>query len=162
MVFATNNIAFTAPINPPGATPVLKHDQVWAGLLLKIRSAETFVSSAIESTSVISESIDPSTQNLVTVREVIFREGNRKVQETVTAYEDCRVDFIQPNGSLVSNVISEGEGGELYMTYVFEWRHPDVSKEEHLTLRQKEKDMSELAVKGTIDAMRTLAKNGKL
>lgn len=159
----TNNIAFTAPINPPGATPIIKREQVWAGLLLKIRSAETFVPGAIQSTTVVSESTDPTTGNPVTVREVIFREEDqRKVQETVTAYEDARVDFVQPDGSLISNVISEGAEDELYMTYVFEWRHPNVLEEKRQELHEKERKMSKLAVEGTIVALRGLVSSGKL
>lgn len=159
---STNNIAFTAPINPPGSTPILNRKQIWAGLQLKIRSAETFVAAAIESTTVLNESIDPSTGNPVTVREVLFRETQRKVQETVTAFEDCRVEFQQPDGSRVSNVISEGAGGELFMTYIFEWRHPGVSEEELVALREKEKGMSRMAVEGTIQVLRLLVDEGKL
>ncbi|KAL5324798.1 hypothetical protein ACEPPN_005916 [Leptodophora sp. 'Broadleaf-Isolate-01'] len=157
-----NNIAFTAPLNPPGATPILKREQIWAGLLLKIRTAETFVPGAIQSTSVVSESTNPSTQNPVTIREIVFREDQRKVKETVTAYEDCRVDFIQPNGSLISNVVSEGAEGELYMTYIFEWRHPGISEEELKALCQKEKKMSKMAVEETITVLRELVNSGKL
>lgn len=79
---STNNIAFTAPINPGGASPKLHQDQIWAGLRLKIRSAETFVPKAIQSTTVISESTHPTTGNEIIVREVIFVEDQRKVQET--------------------------------------------------------------------------------
>ncbi|KAJ6104248.1 Protein of unknown function DUF1857 [Penicillium sp. IBT 18751x] len=155
-----NNIAFTAPINPPGATP-LSPDQIWAGLLLKIRSAETFVSAAISSTEVLSESTD-SSGNAVTVREVLFRENGKKVKETVTAFEKCRVEFEQPDGSRISNVISTGAGGELYMTYIFEWRHPGVSEEELKTLLEKEKKMSQMAVEGTIKVLRQLVEEKKL
>lgn len=93
-VISTNNIAFTAPLNPTGASLIPKEDQVWAGLLLKIQSAETFVPKAIQSTTVISESTDRSTGYLVTVREVIFCEDQRKVRETVTAYDLSRVIFV--------------------------------------------------------------------
>lgn len=162
MASAANNITFTAHINSPGATPILKREQIWAGLLLKIRSAETFVPAAIQSCSVLAEFADPSTGNPVTIREITFREDQRKVKETVTAYEDCRVDFIQPDGSTISNIVSEGADGELYMTYIFEWRHPGVSKEELSELREKEKKMSETAVKGTITVLRELVESGKL
>lgn len=158
---STNNIAFTAPINPPGTTP-LTIDQVWAGLLLKIRSAETFVAAAIESTDVLSESVDPETGNAVTVREVLFRETQKKVRETVTAFPTCRVEFQQPDGSKVSNVVSNGADGELFMTYVFEWRHPGVSKEELAALAEKERRMSQMAVEGTIKVLRQLVEEKKL
>lgn len=35
--------AYTEPINPPGATPVLTRDQIWKGLQRKIRKAQDFV-----------------------------------------------------------------------------------------------------------------------
>jgi hypothetical protein len=162
MVSPANNIAFTAPINPPGASPIVKREQIWAGLLLKIRSAETFVAAAIQSTSVLAEFADPSTGNPVTIREVTFREDQRKVKETVTAYEDCRVDFIQPDGSTICNVVSEGADGELYMTYIFEWRHPGVSTDQLSALLEKEKKMSKMAVEGTIAVLRELVRTGKI
>jgi hypothetical protein len=159
---ATNNLAFTAPINPAGATPVLSLDQIWSGLLLKIQSAETFVPAAIQSTKVVDDYVDPTTGNAVTVREVTFRETQKTVQETVTAFEACRVEFAQPDGSRVSNVISQGADGELFMTYIFEWRHPGASKEELAELLEKEKKMSQMAVEGTIKVLRRLVEEKKL
>ncbi|KAJ5090467.1 hypothetical protein N7532_009151 [Penicillium argentinense] len=157
---SANNLAFTAPINPAGSTP-LTRDQIWAGLQLKIRSAETFVSAAIQSTDVLSESTDTS-GNPVTVREVLFRESQKKVKEVVTAFEPCRVEFEQPDGSRVSNVISEGAEGEFYMTYIFEWRHPGISKQELAELHEREKKMSRMAVEGTIKVLRQLVEEKKL
>ncbi|KAK4062801.1 uncharacterized protein Triagg1_9671 [Trichoderma aggressivum f. europaeum] len=159
---STNNIAFTAPINPAGAGPALTREQVWTALRLKIRSAETFVPQAIQSTTVISESTDPITGNPVTVRDIVFTADKRKVRETVTAYEPSRVEFIQPDGSSVNNIVSEGADGELYMTYTFEWRHPDAPKEELAALLKKEKAMSKVAVEGSIAALHQLAKEGKI
>jgi hypothetical protein len=158
---STNNIAFTAAINPPGET-VLTLEQIWNGLLLKIRSAETFVPAAIQSTKIISGSIDPETGNPVTVREVLFRETQKSVRETVTAFEPTRTEFVQPDGSKVSNVVSVGAGEELYLTYIFEWRHPDVTKEELAELYAKEKKISQMAVEGTIKALRQLVQEKKL
>ncbi|KAH7139619.1 hypothetical protein B0J13DRAFT_504852 [Dactylonectria estremocensis] len=158
----TNNIAFTAPINPAGASPILKPEQIWAGLLLKIRSAETFVPGAIQSTTVISESTDISTGNPVTVRLVIFREDQRQVRETVTAFEPSKVVFVQPDGSIINNIVSEGPDGELDMTYTFEWRHPGASKAELAAFLEKEKKISKMAVEGTINVLREMARNGKI
>ncbi|KAH7360423.1 hypothetical protein BKA65DRAFT_493102 [Rhexocercosporidium sp. MPI-PUGE-AT-0058] len=159
MALSTNNIAFTSPINPPGAKPVLTRSQIWAMLQLKIRSAETFVPKAIASTTVLSTTTDHTGGNAVTVREITFLENQRKVKEVVTAYDDSRVEFAQPDGSHVSNIVSEGAEG-LYMTYVFEWRHPGVEGEELEKLRAKEKGMSKIAVEGTIQAMRNLVREG--
>ncbi|CZS93732.1 hypothetical protein WAI453_001196 [Rhynchosporium graminicola] len=161
MAPSTSNIAFTSPINRPGATPILTRSQVWSMLQLKIRSAETFVPTAISSTTVQSTSTDASSGNEVTIREVTFIEGSRRVKEIVTAYEDCRIEFEQPDGSHVSNIVSEGAEGELYMTYVFEWRHPGVGKEELETLKGRERGMSRKAVEGTIEAMRRLVTERK-
>lgn len=158
---SANNIAFTAPINPPGKTP-LSRNQVWIGLLLKIRSAETFVPQAIEATEVLSETTDPVTSNAVTVREVLFRETQTKVRETVTAFEKCRVDFVQPDGSKVSNVISDGGDGQLFMTYIFEWRHPGASKEDMVVFLEKETKMARAAVEGTIKVLRELNDEDRL
>jgi hypothetical protein len=59
-------------------------------------------------------------------------------------------------------VISEGADGELYMTYMFEWRHPGVSKEELAALAEKERTMSQMAVEGTIKVLRQLVEEKKL
>lgn len=158
----TNNIAFTAPINPSGALPVLTRDQVWAGLLIKIQSAETFVPAAILSTTTLSESTDPTTGNSVTERDVVFREGQRKVRETVTAFAPSRVVFQQTDGSTIQNVVSEGAEGELYMTYAFELRHPGASEEELAAFLEKERKLSKGAVEGSIAAMRKLVEEGRI
>ncbi|CAL3964095.1 unnamed protein product [Diplocarpon coronariae] len=157
----TNNVAFTAMLNPPGALPILTRAQVWAMLQLKIRSAETFVPKAIKSTTVLSKTTDAASGNEVTVREVTFCENHKVVKEVVTAYEDIRVEFEQPDGSHVSNVVSEGAEGELYLTYVFEWRHPGIQVEELRALKEKEGKLGRMAVEGTIEAMRSLVMAGK-
>lgn len=89
-----------------------------------------------------------------------FLENQRKVKEVVTEYKDSRVEFAQPDGSHVSNIVSEGADG-LYMTYVFEWKHPGVEGKELEAYREKERGMSRMAVEGTIESMRNLVKEGK-
>lgn len=84
-------IAFTAPINPTGATPVLSRDQVWAGLHRKVRHAEEFVGNAIKSTTVLEEKKDDLGRDVV-VRECVFREGNRKVKEVCTFFPQMKVE----------------------------------------------------------------------
>lgn len=84
-------IAFTAPINPPGVSPVLTIDQVWAGLHRKVRHAEEFVAGAIKHTDVISESKDDHGREVVT-RDVIFVEGDRKVREVCTFFPQMKVE----------------------------------------------------------------------
>ena len=46
--------AYTEPINPSGASPILSRDQVWRGLQRKIRKAQDFVP-VIEGTDVLEE-----------------------------------------------------------------------------------------------------------
>lgn len=84
-------IAFTAPINPPGATPVLTIDQVWEGLGRKVRNASEFVGGAIRSTTVISENKDEHGRDVIT-RDVIFEEGSRKAREVCTFFPKMKVE----------------------------------------------------------------------
>ncbi|EPS30784.1 hypothetical protein PDE_05736 [Penicillium oxalicum 114-2] len=159
----TNNLAYTAPVNPSHTTPQITASQLWNGLLLKSRSAQTFVGGAILSTTVLDESVNEE-GNLVINREVVFRASPEKpVAEKVTAYEPCRVEFEQPNGSLISNVISEGAEGELYLTYAFKWMHLDMSDPEEVKMAlEKEKKMAREAVEGSLVAVRKLVEEGKL
>ena len=84
------------------------------------------------------------------------------MKQTIIAYEDTKIDFIEENGSRIHNVISEGENGELYMTYSFEWRHPGASEEEMAEFAKNEKNISKLAVHGSIKVMRELVSSGKI
>lgn len=125
------NIAYTAPINPEGASLALTQAQVWAGLRRKVRHAEEFVP-VIVACEVLQE------EGEKVIREVVFaakggphnsKPGeNKPVKETCVHYPPARVDFEQEDGSTISNIVSKGPGGELLMTYSFEWRHPDVAE----------------------------------
>jgi hypothetical protein len=77
------HLAYTAPINPAGASPVLTIPQIWAGLQRKIRHAEEFVP-VIESCTVDSD------ENGVVVRQVKFKKGlgpKDEAREVVRSYE---------------------------------------------------------------------------
>ena len=50
----TIHCAYTEPINPSGATPILSRDQVWRGLQRKIRKAQDFVP-IIEKTDIVED-----------------------------------------------------------------------------------------------------------
>jgi hypothetical protein len=115
-------IAYTAPINPTSASPILTRAQVWAGLQRKIRHAEEFVP-AIIGCAVLSEKGDE------VIREVELKPGvgpAGKVREVCRSFEPSWVDFEQADGSTIKNVVSDGPGGELFMTYIFEWRHAEL------------------------------------
>lgn len=84
-------LAFTAPINPPNATPVVTRDQVWAALHRKTRYAQEFVPNAIKATEVVSETKDEHGRDVVT-RDVIFVEGDRKAREVCTYFPQMKVE----------------------------------------------------------------------
>lgn len=69
---------------------------------------------------------------------------------------------MQPDGTFIGNIISDGAGGEMYMTYVFEWHHPGASSEEMDAFYAKEKDIAQHSVEGTVDVIRKLVKEGRL
>jgi len=160
---SANHIAFTAPINPAGATPVLTYAQVWKGLEMKIRAGQLFVGGAIVSTDIISETTWHHGEP-VTVREVVFKDGERRVREECIAFEPMKVEFHQPNGSKVQNVISEDADGNLYMTYTFEWLHPELKGDAAGLAAAKEKEwkVAKMAVNKTIEVMREMVKDGRI
>ncbi len=92
---ATNYVAYTSAINPPGASPVVSAEQVWSALRLKVRAGQDFVGAAIVSTDVLEESEEHGIE--VVVREVVFREGNRRVKEVCKAYAPTKVSNATPS-----------------------------------------------------------------
>ncbi|KAG8630929.1 hypothetical protein KVT40_000069 [Elsinoe batatas] len=155
-------LAYTAPINPTGATPILTKDQVWAGLQRKIRFAQEFVS-AIKTCDVISDSGEREV-----VREVVFAADTfKRVKETVVSYRPLKVDFHQADGSLVSNIISDGPSGnaeDMFMTYTFQWlgQPAEPGSEEEGKLLEKFKGGAKMAVEGSIETIRKMAREGKV
>ncbi|KAI2603950.1 DUF1857-domain-containing protein [Hypoxylon fragiforme] len=158
----TLNLAYTAPINPPSASPPLSLPQVWAGLQRKVRHAPEFVPLITECT-VLSSTTDAETGNLKVVREVRFDSG-KLVKEVCVHFAPCRVDFEQTDGSTISNIASMGADGELLLTYAFEWRHPGVEEgsEEARALEERSWKTAKMAVHGSIDTIRRLVKDGKI
>ncbi|KAF3057022.1 hypothetical protein GL218_06095 [Daldinia childiae] len=164
----TFNLAYTAPINPSGTSPTLTIPQIWAGLERKVRRAQDFVP-IIEECNVLSEE---ETGNLTVIREVRFTagqepdsgSGGRLVKEVCTHYPPCRVDFGQPDGSSISNIVSEGPDGELLMTYAFEWRYPGAKQgsDEAKKLEERSWKTAKMAVHGTIDTIRRLVNDGEI
>jgi len=159
----TFNLAYTAPINPSGATPVLSESQIWAGLKRKVRHAEEFVP-VIVACEVLSE------EGNTVVRQATFqsdsnpKETTKPVRETCIHLPPSRVDFKQEDGSNISNIVSKGPEGEFMMTYSFEWRHENIkegSSEERET-RVKYEKMAKMAVEGSIDTIRRLVQKGTI
>lgn len=114
------HVAYTAHINPPDASPVLNIAQVWTALEQKVTHAEWFVGGALKSTDVLSVGTDEHGHR-VTTREVVFVEGDKRIKEVCTEYPKMKIDFTQPCGGLVSNIVSQGSNGpeDLYLTYTY-------------------------------------------
>ncbi|KAK2604927.1 hypothetical protein N8I77_007817 [Diaporthe amygdali] len=157
---AANYVAYTAPINPASSEPKLSQKHIWALLRRKIRRAEDFVGGAILNTEVVSESKDAHGRP-VTTRMVTFREGNRRVEEVVTTFYPIKVEFKQPNGSHIGNIVSRGPEDELYLTYTFEWMHPDLDENALAEKRVVEDEMAKHSVDSTIAAMRAMVVDGR-
>lgn len=68
---------------------------------------------------------------------------------------------------MVSNIVSNGSGGDadIYMTYYFEWLHPDVdasntAKVEELL--QHHRGVGKMAVEKSIETIRKMVSNGDI
>ncbi|EWZ83535.1 hypothetical protein FOCG_16922 [Fusarium oxysporum f. sp. radicis-lycopersici 26381] len=162
----TINLAYSAPINPGGASPILSEAQVWNGLKRKVRKAHEFVAPILEC-EVLSEE-DKEVGTKVT-RQVTFDKEARGsndtvVKEVVYEFAPTRVDFYQPDGSKIFNIVSVDQGGNLILTFAFEWWHPQVEaeSEEAKQLREKYFKMAKGAVEGTINAIRKFVKQDEL
>jgi len=110
-----NHLAYTASINDGKPEPRLTIPQVWAGLQRKIRAAQEFVP-AIISTEVVEEKTDEKKGTPIVVREVVFKEGIRKVREECYEYAPIKVGqqnelglFIEP--VVWSTLTRESESG---------------------------------------------------
>jgi len=154
--------AYTAPINPANATPVLNRDTVFSGLRRKVRLAQEFVP-VIASCDVVSED-----GNVVT-REVVFKDGAGppgRVKEVCVERYPTKVDFQQTDGTTISNIISDGPGGpdDLMLTYSFEWKHPDIEEGSPKidALMERHSKTAKMAVDKTIEHVRNLVQSGKL
>lgn len=78
-----------------------------------------------------------------------------------------QVDFQQSDGTTISNIISDGPSGEpndLFLSYSFEWKHPNVEagSAEAEQFQAKHKKTAKMAVDSTIATVRRMAKEGTL
>lgn len=110
-------------------------------------------------TEVISEAIDTQ-ERPVTTRMVTFRQGNRRVEEVVTTFYPVKVEFRQPDGGHIANIVSRGPDDELFLTYTFEWMHPGLDDAALAEKRVVEENMAKHSVESTIAAMRAMVSDG--
>jgi hypothetical protein len=167
------NLAYTAPINREGQS-VITWPQAWAGLVRKVNHAEEFVP-LITSCEVLSDEPAKSEADVHTITRIVkFKEGNgpnkasgAPVKEVVKLYPNVRVDFLQEDGSKIANYISKGpveDPKDIFMTYVFEWRHPEITagSDEAKKVEEVHKQTARTAVESTIETIRKLVSEGKL
>jgi hypothetical protein len=135
------NLAYSAPINPSGASPVLTEAQVWKGLQRKVRKAHEFVAPILKCEVLNEEETETGTKvtRQVTFDKDVRGDADAVVKEVVHEFAPSRVDFHQPDGSNIFNIVSVDQDGNLVMTYAFEWRHPELDAESERVkeLRQK-------------------------
>ena len=144
---ATKSFAYTAPVNPPGTTQPLTAPQLWAALQLKIRKPQLFVPD-IAACTVLSDS-DSRVE-----RDAFLKAApDKAMREVITWDAGSLVEFVRVgDGSKVTNLISRGDGGELFLTYGF-----------HLAEAKDGMDkMAPGAVKGTIEAARRMVQKGEI
>ena len=78
-----------------------------------------------------------------------------------------KVDFIQPNGAVITNTVSDGPGmteNDYHMTYTFNWIYDDVAEgsEEHKKLELQHRNGAKMAVHKSIEALRRMGAAGEL
>lgn len=128
----TINLAYTAPINRPSQTPILTASQVWTALEQKVRHPSGFVPLIVHCEQVSSTPAAADGSEPFTITRLVSFRGREAhpIKEVCKHYPPTRIDFVQePGGSKIANYVSQGPSGEatdLFMTFAFEWRHPEV------------------------------------
>ncbi|KAI0094382.1 hypothetical protein BDY19DRAFT_988233 [Irpex rosettiformis] len=150
--------AFTAPINPPSATPKLTRAQVWEGLVHKARDPIKYVP-GMATCEVLEENADGLT------RQISLKPGSGppgKVTEKVVFKKEVRADFEMVDlGNTISNIISDGEGeSDLYLTFTFNLNFPDIQEgtQEATERAERMQGTAETAVGMTINQIRSTVK----
>ncbi|PVI07805.1 DUF1857-domain-containing protein [Periconia macrospinosa] len=156
-------LAFTAPLNPPStpASERLTRAQLQAGLHRKVRFPQEFIP-AIEACEVLSD------KDNVVERHAIFKPGYHKKDtiEKVRTWGDVWHDFENDDGTVIRNIVSEDTkgDGEIYVTFTFEFRIPNLKEDtpEYEEQKKKLEAMGRSGVDGTIQTIRTMVKDGRI
>ncbi|GAA6020010.1 hypothetical protein JCM10207_006758 [Rhodosporidiobolus poonsookiae] len=169
--------AATRPVNPPGASPVISEQQLWAGLGIKIREPKEFVPVITECRVVLDE-------DGKVVRIVRFEDGP-EMREEVSTFEPTMAYFemypasshpagtspsspssapVPPPVARITNLISYGPppANDLLLTFTFS-KLPQVSEEDAVKMSREELNaMVGKGVEGSIEVVRRMVKEGKL
>lgn len=166
---ATIHVAYTAPVNPSGSTPLITHSQLWAGLERKVRHAEQFVPIFTDCKVLKEETVEG---NKVITRRAFIKDGameqikERYIEEVCTLFAPTKVDFLAKN-NLAQNVISDGPSTtdeDLSLTYIFDWKYPEVeagSADEKQKVDEQRKG-GRTAIEMTLKSIRGMIEKGEL
>ncbi|KAH8891196.1 duf1857 domain-containing protein [Thozetella sp. PMI_491] len=160
------NIAYTAPINPPGAEPVLTKAQVWAGLAHKARVPQDFVP-VVEACEIHSDTGDAVTCT-VTFKSDSNVAHAHAIREVCRLRPPCQLSYEMEDGSTAVNIISWGneaqDDRDLFLTFLFGWEHPELAagNAETTEVENRHKQVAITAVLSTIKGMRKLVAEGKI
>lgn len=148
-------LAHSVLVNPPGADPVLTHDQVWRGLVMKCENALPFVP-GMTKCEVVERSHD------LIVRDIVY--SGQAHRERITLYPpvSCHFERIGDPG-FIDNVISDLDGA-LLLTFSFAIAFDNTESESEAESAQGDamRDSYIAAVGATLDRVRILARDGQL
>ena len=105
-------VSLSIDVNPPGTTPLLTREQVWAGLVMKAENAVPFVPGMTKCAVVES-------QGDTFLREAVY--NGETLREKVTVTAPVQVLFERdgdPAAGWITNVISDYDGA-LILTFTF-------------------------------------------
>jgi hypothetical protein len=145
-------------VNPTGATPILSHEQVWRGLVMKAENAVPFVP-GIKECRVLERSANGLT------REIAL--GGDRFKENITFTAPVQVLFERidtaEHAGWITNIISESERG-LMLTFTFAVNFPGVEPGSTAETQrgQQMKSSYVKAIEATLREVRRLVSAGKL
>ncbi len=145
-------------VNPAGATPILSHDQVWRGLMMKAENAVPFVPGMKDCR--VLERYPDGLKREIALGDDRFKERITFTPSVEVLFE--RIDTAEHAG-WITNLISESERG-LMLTFTFAVNFPGVEPGSEAE-RQRGQQMKSLymrAIEATLQEVRRLASEGKL
>ena len=78
-----------------------------------------------------------------------------------------QVDFLQPNGATITNIIADGTSlnpTDLNLTFAYEWRHPEVEKgsDKEKELLEQHRNGGKMSVDKCLESIRRMVEDGSL
>ncbi|TID26324.1 DUF1857-domain-containing protein [Venturia nashicola] len=174
--------AATAVVNPPGVEPFIGQNQLWEALELKRTQVQQLNKQPQRFLAVIDTCKVLEDRDDTILREVKFKDGGgeftapiigKTIQERVThrapvsstSGAGVEIFNVVGNASRVLNIVSTGASpGELYLTFTFEWDHPEIERgsAEELTKQIQYQTSAPAGLAGTLVRIREMAKAGEL